>query len=536
MKIHLTESIFNRLLLTEATTDEIYQKYYTDIPYQTYCRILLLDPTYNNGRMGRYTKWLLNIYRKGTFKEGDFNEAIQLLPIYDRYKNVVPVRDIMTLNSMGELYRVVEPYMAGDKATSKSDAIRKTKEDAEKVYEDDKWLIVIPHTKEAAILYGKNTEWCTAAEESENMFDYYNNDGFLYINIDKTLNKKYQFHFESQSFMDEQDESIIPETDGECPSTPDINTSIADMIGMPPGAKKFYESLYAQGKKSAISIIYSPVEILQKLINDGINTAMFNMDVVNDYPANPGDVELIWILGWATFVKYRSSHIVESQVNGRWFEWCSEIRRLDKPIMTKNGACDEIAYAYEGDDKCMLIDKVGNFINDKVFKEIRHVFSNGYIVACYDLPSENKLNIFDLNNNCTPVFDEPFFRINEYYTSDGLMTAERYENGNIRTFIINVNGFEFDYSKFYEKVVKKYDYVIKNIIINVNEMIRRKRNIIDGDVYSYIAKELNKITRKVGDEISHVSLKINIMHKLKKDLYYNELFCKLPKLSPSYYG
>ena len=211
-----------------------------------------------------------------------------------------------------------------------------------------------------------------------------------------------------------------------------------------------------------------------------------------------------------------------------------QIERLDKPIMTKNGACDEIAYAYEGDDKCMLIDKVGNFINDKVFKEIRHVFPNGYIIACYDLPSENKLNIFDLNNNCTPVFDEPFFRINRYYArGDGLMSAERYENGNIRTFLIGVNGFEFDYSKFYEKVVKKYDYDIKNIIINVKEMIRRRGNFIDGDVYSYIDKELNKIIQKVGDEISHVRLD---MDKLKKDLYYSELFCKLPKLSPRYYG
>ena len=254
MIIHLNESIFHRLFLTEATTEEIYQKYYTDIPYETYCQILQLDPTYRNGRMGKYTKWLLNIYRKGTFREGDFNEAKQLLPIYDKYKNVVEVKDIMTLNSMGELYRVVQPYIGGDMATSKSDAARRTKEGAEKVYEDGQWLIVIPHTMEAAILYGKHTKWCTAAEESGNMFEYYNNEGPLYINIDKVNNRKYQFHLESNSFMNEEDESIVKEL-------PDENTSIADYIGMPSGAKNYYVN--ALGSKSGIIVFSEKGDIEQ---------------------------------------------------------------------------------------------------------------------------------------------------------------------------------------------------------------------------------------------------------------------------------
>lgn len=232
MIIHLRESTFHRLL-TEATTEEIYQKYYSDIPYQTYCRILLLDPTYNNGRMGKYTKWLLNIYRTGKFKEGDFNEARKYLPVYDKYKNAIQVKDIMTLKSMGELYRVVEPYLEGNKATSKSDATRRTKEDAEKVYEDNQWLIIIPHTMKAAQLYGKHTKWCTAAEKSENMFDSYNEDGPLYINIDKVNNRKYQFHFESGQFMDENDDPLEK-------LLPNDGVSIADIINLSDGAKEYY--------------------------------------------------------------------------------------------------------------------------------------------------------------------------------------------------------------------------------------------------------------------------------------------------------
>lgn len=62
-------------------------------------------------------------------------------------------------------------------------------------------------TKEAACHYGANTKWCTAAE-SGNMFDQYNRSGPLYVIRTKGDNKKYQFHFESNQFMNDQDKPI----------------------------------------------------------------------------------------------------------------------------------------------------------------------------------------------------------------------------------------------------------------------------------------------------------------------------------------
>ena len=211
--------------------NDIHTKYYSDIPYNDYLYIVkVCDPTYDSalGKMGKYAKWLLGMYRRGSFKRGDFDEARRLLPIYEKYKNRVQVRDVTQLHSMGELYQVVKPFMEGDQATSKSDALRKAKQGAEKVYEDDKWIVIIPHTMEAAQIYGEHTKWCTAAEDpDDNMFDYYNRDGYLYINIDKTNNRKYQFHFESESFMDEEDD--------------EIEKPILDSIGATNGLKEFYK-------------------------------------------------------------------------------------------------------------------------------------------------------------------------------------------------------------------------------------------------------------------------------------------------------
>jgi hypothetical protein len=63
-----------------------------------------------------------------------------------------------------------------------------------------------PETKEEACYYGKMTTWCTAATKSENMFDYYNSQGNLYIIVPEhpeRPNEKYQLSYARQEFMDE---------------------------------------------------------------------------------------------------------------------------------------------------------------------------------------------------------------------------------------------------------------------------------------------------------------------------------------------
>jgi hypothetical protein len=81
-------------------------------------------------------------------------------------------------------------------------------EESEKVFENKDWIIVIPKTHRAACFYGKHTEWCTASKDSSGYFDEYSKQGPLYVNINKETGDKYQFHFESGQFMDENDEQI----------------------------------------------------------------------------------------------------------------------------------------------------------------------------------------------------------------------------------------------------------------------------------------------------------------------------------------
>ena len=212
----------------------IRKRYYSDIPEADFLKVVKADPTSLGGkRIGRYSKWLFRLYRElpivERFIEEDLPKATAYIKAFDRHKGRLPEnkRDINVYKSLSDLYLAIKPLVDRDKPITKMEVIKEIKSGAEKVYEDDRWLVVIPHTEAAACLYGAHTQWCTAARE-HNYFERYNKDGYLYINIDKRDNRKYEFHFESNQFMDETDKAI--------------EKDVLEIIGATNGLKMFYKN------------------------------------------------------------------------------------------------------------------------------------------------------------------------------------------------------------------------------------------------------------------------------------------------------
>ena len=206
---------------------KIYNSYYKHIPLDVFNAAVAADPTsYNQGKIvkvGNFVKWILKLYSNNSWKLGDSYETKDLLGKFIKYKSKLPLdkRDINRYNSVSEFYSLIQT-LEGQGVKSQKEV---KKEGAEVVYEDAEWKIVILHTKEASCIYGANTRWCTAGR-GYNMFDYYNDKGPLYININKQTGDKYQFHFESRSFMDAEDEVIFPKK-----------------IGLSEGAIEYYKSI-----------------------------------------------------------------------------------------------------------------------------------------------------------------------------------------------------------------------------------------------------------------------------------------------------
>lgn len=165
-----------------------------------------MDPTKNK----MYTVWLVKEFINFRFRLEDFNRVRDILTQFHELKPRLPVeqRDINRFKTYHELQRLVTQVNNVEffKDQKKDLPIKGLNpSEYELLYNGPHGTLVSPATEGAACALSKGTMWCTGADKN-NMFDYYDNEGKLFIWKDKT--GKYQFHFEMLQFMDAQDEQI----------------------------------------------------------------------------------------------------------------------------------------------------------------------------------------------------------------------------------------------------------------------------------------------------------------------------------------
>ena len=155
----------------------------------------------------KYMIWLMKQYIQGKFIiPEDLSKLNSELERFSKISHKLEKKDIN--NYSWEEFLDIVPKLEEIHTSNEEERIAKS--GAEKLFEDDKWIVIHPKTEEAACYYGSGTRWCTASTKGYNYFDSYNAEGNLYIVISKqNPSVKYQIHFESHSFMDVKD---IPPT------------------------------------------------------------------------------------------------------------------------------------------------------------------------------------------------------------------------------------------------------------------------------------------------------------------------------------
>jgi hypothetical protein len=209
-------------LLLELSPDEIQKKYYQNIPAGAFYAVALTDPqtaidpeSKRIIRIGKYTKILLNLFQKGKFKQEDSSKVKEYLTY--AYKYHVPL-DINKIYDISDIYNAVKRYMNID--SQDLGVIMKSLSSSEykTLLNGKDWLILQPLTEKSACYLGVGTQWCTTFgpysltkeyQDRDNRYDTYSQKGPLYIMINKSNNKeKYQFHFETDQYMDSADHRI----------------------------------------------------------------------------------------------------------------------------------------------------------------------------------------------------------------------------------------------------------------------------------------------------------------------------------------
>lgn len=187
---------------------EIHEKYYPTVPDRVFDAVVTADTLtskFQSGKVGMYAKWLLRLYLKGAFTMESLETAMQCITVFDRLSkaNLLENKDINQYKTLAEMYTVIQPYLK-TQIISKSEYKRQMKENgADKLYEDEQFLVVHPKSKWAASTYGRNTKWCTATSKYiTNYYENYADKGKLYIIINKKTEKKFQFHFDTNTYCD----------------------------------------------------------------------------------------------------------------------------------------------------------------------------------------------------------------------------------------------------------------------------------------------------------------------------------------------
>lgn len=184
------------------------------------------DPTFLTTKQLPYVTWMIQRYCNGGIQrlEDVISKAKPWLEAYHRLKVTGWFRrnpeyalyaDIGRFKGLGDLGDFMMPIMAqeteSETAKRKVEDARVMKEEVEILLDNETLRVAIPRTEAAAILLGRNTQWCTAAEKS-NYFESYNKRGDLYVVLDKKTNRRWQLHFGDCQFMDERDEPIVWES------------------------------------------------------------------------------------------------------------------------------------------------------------------------------------------------------------------------------------------------------------------------------------------------------------------------------------
>jgi len=219
------------------------RKQYPKIDDVTFNKLIAFDPTFNKDRdsVGTYGKWILNGFNKGNITDKDFGHLKDVLTRFDDNKKNLKQKDIglyKTVNDLDAMLNDEDSY----KELSHRQEVRQRQnarknadlgEEADIVYEDGDWEVWVPKTYAASCKLGQGASWCTASTESDYYYKYYKNQygGDYYININKhDPDDKYQFHFQSNQFMDKDDSAI----------------SLFDFLGKNEGLKNFYAPIISE--------------------------------------------------------------------------------------------------------------------------------------------------------------------------------------------------------------------------------------------------------------------------------------------------
>lgn len=168
---------FISILLSEGRKEDLRDKYVKSMDPEVLDWILNISDLIDFNH--KYTDFVLRtLDRDSEDLDMDVEVAIQLIKDFDKYQSQLEKKDINQYQSVSELENALKPVLNKKKE-------KELEKQVDKIYEDDKFLVVVPRTEEASCKYGSNTKWCVTQKGSTYYKRYTSGSQILYFIINK---------------------------------------------------------------------------------------------------------------------------------------------------------------------------------------------------------------------------------------------------------------------------------------------------------------------------------------------------------------
>ena len=171
---------FMKILLGEGRREDLKKKYSDKFNEETLDWILSISDLVDFNH--KYTDFVLKNVDPNSDVEWWVQEIIDQIKLFDKYKNQLEKKDINQYENYHYLESALLPIQQKEKE-------KELEKQVDKIYEDDKFVVVIPKTEESSCKYGSGTKWCTTSKGAGHFQRYTSGGQLLFYIIDKKISK-----------------------------------------------------------------------------------------------------------------------------------------------------------------------------------------------------------------------------------------------------------------------------------------------------------------------------------------------------------
>lgn len=176
-----------KTILLEGRVEDVYTKRIADGSPQIekiyYDEIVPGSASINPNH--KYLDWITKNWSP-TDVEGDeithnLKEILLAVSKFDTQNQRLKIKDLNQYKNIDQLFDTLQKLGQTARRTVE------ISDEVDRIYEDNRFVVVVPKTHKSSCYYGAGTKWCTASKDTDSHFSNYKSGGELYYIIDKTL-------------------------------------------------------------------------------------------------------------------------------------------------------------------------------------------------------------------------------------------------------------------------------------------------------------------------------------------------------------